>query len=30
MTQRLVVSSSSSFLSTFSVWLDYKMKTLIP
>jgi len=30
MTLRPVVSSSSSFLSIFSVWLDHKMKTLIP
>jgi len=30
MTLRPVVSSSSSFLSIFSVWLDHKMKALIP
>jgi hypothetical protein len=30
MTVRPVVSSSSSFLSIFSVWLDHKMKTRIP
>jgi hypothetical protein len=30
MSLRPVVSSSSHFLSIFSVWLDYKMKTLMP
>jgi len=29
-TLRPVVSSSGSFLSIFSVWLDYKMKALLP